>query len=108
MAGTGWGAQVGFGALGVLAGCPPRFGMGSGVWGGAGGCEGSKGICEYLQIVSGILDRGVATFTYTIVKFGAFTPSSCIAGDQFVLNLADFVLVSQSASEVHFTIEASS
>ena len=72
----------------------------------AGVCEGSKGICEYLQIVSGILDRGVATFTYTIVKFGANTPSSCISGDGFVLNLADFVLVSQPASEVHFRIDA--
>jgi hypothetical protein len=72
----------------------------------AGVCEGSKGVCEYLQIVSGILDRGVATFTYTIVKFGANTPSSCIGGDGFVLNLADFVLVSQSASEVHFRIDA--
>jgi hypothetical protein len=66
----------------------------------AGVCEGSKGICQRLEIISGILDNGVATFTYRIVKWGASTPSSCIGGDRFVLNLADFVLVRQSAREV--------
>jgi hypothetical protein len=74
----------------------------------AGVCEGPKGVCERLEVVSGILDNGVATFTYRIVTWGASTPSSCIGADRFVLNLADFVLVTQSASEVHFALGASS
>lgn len=72
----------------------------------AGICEGSMGLCQALQISSGTLDQGIATFTYQIATWGLSTPSSCIGGNLFVPNLADFVLVPQSAAEVRFMLAA--
>ncbi|NRF67041.1 hypothetical protein HLB44_08615 [Aquincola sp. S2] len=70
----------------------------------AGVFAGPKPRCRSLAITDSRSDNETITLRYRVITFGQSTPSSCIGGDMFFLNLADGVLVPRQVNDVRFEL----